>query len=103
MPISFQNNLSEIPTTLKSHHGLHEAHSPSSLGFQGLEHFQDKLPEDEACLGPDALDCLPQDGPVVVAAGSPEVGVMGAAAKPFMLRAAICCIWAAAKAAMGFR
>lgn len=33
----------------------------------------------------------------------PEVGVMGAAARPFMFRAAICCIWAAAKAAMGFR
>lgn len=28
---------------------------------------------------------------------------MGAAARPFMFRAAICCIWAAAKAAMGFR
>lgn len=33
----------------------------------------------------------------------PEVGVMGAAARPFMFSAAICCIWAAAKAAMGFR
>lgn len=46
---------------------------------------------------------LPALFPLQPAAPSPEVGVMGAAARPFMFRAAICCIWAAAKAAMGFR
>lgn len=37
--ITFQNNLSEIPTTLKSYNGLHGAHIPSSLSPLGLEHF----------------------------------------------------------------
>lgn len=33
----------------------------------------------------------------------PEEGVRGAATSPLTLKAAICCIWAAAMAAMGFR
>lgn len=33
----------------------------------------------------------------------PEDGVMGVATSPLTLNAAICCIWAAAMAAMGFR
>lgn len=33
----------------------------------------------------------------------PEEGVRGAATSPLTLKAAICCIWAAAMAAMGLR
>lgn len=45
----------------------------------------------------------PRGCPVVNEGVLPEEGVRGAATSPLTLKAAICCIWAAAMAAMGLR
>lgn len=52
--LTWQYNLSEILTT-QNHMDCMGPTSHLLLGPQGLEYFGGKLPEDEACLGPDTM------------------------------------------------